>query len=73
MQITTTPTGRTFTLNMSEQEAGILRSVVGRISGLPSGPRGFTSAVFDALTKLHVRSVGNLGDSSLSFREELEL
>ena len=63
---------RIFTISMTEREAGILLSVVGRISGPSNGPRSFTSQIFDELTKLQVKRVGELGDSTLQFHEPRE-
>lgn len=70
MQITAAPRGRTFTLILTEGEAGVLLKVMGRVSGSPAGsPRGFCSAIYDALTTLNVRPVGEVGETALTFAD----
>ncbi len=71
MKVSAEPRGRTFTLTLTEGEAGVLLKLVGRVTGSPSAsPRGFCSDLFDELTALHVRAVGELNEpSSFGFRD----
>lgn len=36
-------------LHLTDEEARVLRFVLGRVGGMPNGPRGKAQAIFDAL------------------------
>jgi hypothetical protein len=70
MDISANPRGRIFTLTLSETEAGALLKVMGRISGSPgNSPRGFCSEIYDQLTALSVKPLGECGETNLHFAD----
>lgn len=58
-----------YNLSLSEQEASVLRSILHRVGGQPSGPRGVADSMIAALDRVGVTTVDVAANGSIILKD----